>query len=411
MRDKKGQFSVASTRQIVRGSGGKFNSTTDTGAKASFHTPMGLSSLDTKLTFSDRLRSSQKEDESQDEEVFSDGRLRGNFIINISLLERNINCCFKGHARNFLECEGDLRFDQNFRKRGPGMLVGRMICSSCTYKSAFMNYFEEAEVQKRGKGRLPTKVGIQLQVASSKQPISNTGLSHLFAACDIAPGTVSGMQKSANKVLDRIIEINEGQLAANRKKIKETMAARTGIPDPPVLVESDAAYNNPIKGRSFYQPGTQVCQPVFCAESGLNLPIEMATASKLCSCAGGKHGPDCRADFPLNKPMGNAEYELAQVSCKKIMGGDPSSSLNIKAVITDGDAHIYRGFHKAAGELGRQLPKKADCTRHLTKRIGRNLNKADLVFQGTTQHIAVMPTVKLTTTFYHHKPHLQLPHK
>ena len=63
-------------------------------------------------------------------------------------------------------------------------------------------------------------------------------------------------------MLDRIVKINEGQLAATRKKIKETMAARTGLSHPPIiLVESDEAYNNPIKGRSFYQPGTQVCQP------------------------------------------------------------------------------------------------------------------------------------------------------
>ena len=55
--------------------------------------------------------------------------------------------------------------------------------------------------------------------------------------------------------------------------------------------------------------------------------------------------------------MGNADYELAQASCRKIMSGEPSS-LNIKAIILDGNALIYKGFQKSCQRTGTTIAKE-----------------------------------------------------
>jgi len=101
----------------------------------------------------------------------------------------------------------------------------------------------------------------------------------------------------------------------------------------------------------------------------------METASKLCSCPfADKHKPNCQQNFELDKAMGNAELKLAKSSALKIMTGETSSQLNVRSVLTDGDSHIARGFKEIAEENGLDIPLKSDCTRHLTKTIGREMD-------------------------------------
>ena len=57
---------------------------------------------------------------------------------------------------------------------------------------------------------------------------------------------------------------------------------------------------------------------------------------------------------------------------------DGAVAMSIGAVVTDGDSHVSKGFQNVAREYSRSVPEKADCSRHLTKTIGRNLIKADL---------------------------------
>jgi hypothetical protein len=315
--------------------------------------------------------------------------LQGNFIINIPILEHNFNSCYQDHRETSPECHGLLTFDPNCRKWGPGMLSAMLVCCKCSYTSNFLKYYEEVTVTgRRNQGRLSSKVGVQMQVATSKQPIGNAALRRILASCDISPGTSSGMQKASNRVMDKLIVIDEEQLADNRRYVKATMRARTGEDEPAVLVEADNSYNSFPKGRGFYQPGTQTWQPVFSAEPGLNLPIAMGTASKLCSCVvgqGQQHRPDCTNNYNMDRPIGNAELDLAKDSALKIMAGPPSSTLSVRAVVTDGDGKIAKGFKCVAEELHRHpTPQKADCTRHLTKTIGRNINKLNLSVTGRT---------------------------
>ena len=314
-------------------------------------------------------------------------RLQGNFLMNIPALEDNFNKCFRKHRKFTKHCRGHLHFKKEYRKWGSGLMSGQLACTICAYESEFLRYYEEAvssSPERKRRGRLPSKVGVQLQVACSKQPIGNWGMSQVFAACDIAPGSISAMQKASNRVMDTIVTINREQMEKNRDEIKRTMQMRTGLDDPNIIIMADSAYNNPPKGRSFCQPGTQVWQPVFCAEAGLTMPIDIATASKLCSCGNDKHGPDCRRNYALEKPIGNAEMVLAERSAKSLMV-DGGVALSIGAIVTDGDSHVSKGFQNVAREYSRSIPEKADCTRHLTKTIGRNMMKADLKIQGRTK--------------------------
>lgn len=294
----------------------------------------------------------------------------------------------------FPTCNGDVRLDQNrLYQIGLG-LRSYMKCTLCNYQSSSCRKFYE-EIQnhdnggKRVKGQISPKINVQLQVALTKEPIGNTALRNIFATCDINPPAESGMQKLANKVNPQIHDINTEQLRLNRKHIKHVMRCRNDGKNVPIAVEADSAYNNPIKGRSFYQPDTQSWCPVFSGEAGLELPVAFSTRSKICSCPGsrdGHHIDTCSKDFPSYKAMGSSEKELGNDCGKQMLSDGPS----IGTIVGDGDGHIFQGMKEALDGSSGVTLEREHCSRQLTKSIYRNLIKATFSLQcipGRTQAI------------------------
>lgn len=260
-----------------------------------------------------------------------------------------------------------------------------MCSAECGYRSATkLKFYTETRREKGRRGRRAAKTNVQLQVILTKHPIGNSAVRELLSAIDVHTPCESGMQRSANKVCDKFVEVAEEQLKVNRDLVRAVMKLRNeDTPEngvPLIRAQSDVAYNNPPKGRFFSQRGTQAWAPCFAAEPGLeNVPIAFKTRSKVCSCITvdheKKHSNSCKLNFPPGEAMGNAEYELGKDLGKVLTQGE--SAIGVHTLITDGDSHLQRGMHNVMFQEGIQVD-KGDCTRHITRSIGRNIRKAAL---------------------------------
>jgi hypothetical protein len=308
-------------------------------------------------------------------------RLTGNLIVGAQEVEKHFNQSIKSHLCQHPVCNGDVVFDPaSYRKWGAAFSCKLKCTANCGYMSPELDFYKK--VDKVDVGRKSAKINIQLQVALSKLPIGNSSLRKLLLACDINAPCPSAMQRLSNKIGDDMIEFNLTQLETNRAtiaacvKLRDWEGTQEGI-----VAQADTCYNNPIKGRSFYCPGTQAWCPLYSSEPGLELPVAFNTRSKLCSCVVGHHGPKCKQDYPLERPMGNVEFDFGE-----LMGADLTGNgtvLIVRELVTDGDAHTFRGLNKAMTENGITTSSvKGDCTRHLTKTIGRNLCRANLSTMG-----------------------------
>ena len=310
-------------------------------------------------------------------------RLTGNIITDVTKCEVNFNKCIRSHLETFPECPGDVIFDpQSFSTWGLG-IAGRLKCSdSCGFISDKLIFYQE--VMRPGRGRRAAKINSQLQVVLTKQTFGNSAVRELLASIDTPCPSESGMQKTANKVCDAYHDIAEKQLSKNRELVKTVRKLRghdeADRDIPLVVAQSDVAYNNPIKGRMFYQPGTQAWAPCFAGEPGLgHLPIAFRTRSKVCSCVSKNgvltHREDCKMNFPSDQAMGNAEYELGKDLGRELMEGE--SPLGISTLVTDGDSHLHKGMKEVMANYGIRT-EKGDCTRHITRSISRNIRKGTL---------------------------------
>ena len=305
--------------------------------------------------------------------------MTGNIITDVKKCEFNFNACFREHVKLHPECPGDIVFHpQSFSTWGLAISARLKCAASCGYISDKLKFYQE--IESSGKGRRAAKINVQLQVILTKQPFGNSAVREVLAAIDTPCPSESGMQKNANHVSDAFRDIAEKQLAKNRKLVKSVMELR-GHGQHPIVAQSDVAYNNPIKGRAFYQPGTQSWAPCFAGEPGLeHIPIAFQTRSKVCSCVlSGRdpviHKEKCEKNFPSSEAMGNSEFHLGKLLAEEMIEGD--ASLAVGTLVTDGDSHLQRGMNDVMARHGVETM-KGDCTRHITKSIARNIIKASL---------------------------------
>jgi hypothetical protein len=217
-------------------------------------------------------------------------KLLGNFIAHINSTEVIFNKCIREHYTKHGDCPGMVILDpERYQKMGLGVKAG-LKCNVCQYESAtLMKFYQEVECRDKTKGPKTVKLNVQLQVALTKEPIGNSAMRNILAFLDISPPSERGMQNIANRVSDSFKNINRAQLSTNRQLIKKVLTLRQECTEGEkvnIAVAADGAYNNPPKGRSFTQPGTQSWVPMFCCENGLEMPVAFATRSKLCSCHG-----------------------------------------------------------------------------------------------------------------------------
>ena len=93
----------------------------------------------------------------------------------------------------------------------------RFKCNKCTYVSYTQKLYKEVESKRRGPKQAAANLALQSGLAHTS--ISGTGLTKLMLATNTPAPSMSGMQKSANKMRDILKESNE----ASMKRIKENL--------------------------------------------------------------------------------------------------------------------------------------------------------------------------------------------
>lgn len=183
--------------------------------------------------------------------------IRGNFILNLSLVEEHFNEAVKQHLSTYPDCNGIIRaFAETSEQFGWGF-ASSLRCTNlkCGFETPKLKFYEEEE--KAGRGRRSAKINVQMAIALTKQPIGYTSMIEILSSCDVSSPSIEGMRKSSNRIADDLIRINRDQLTKNRRVVKEVKSIRNGLIDTPIRLATDAAYNNCPRGRSFSQPGRQ----------------------------------------------------------------------------------------------------------------------------------------------------------
>jgi hypothetical protein len=226
-------------------------------------------------------------------------------------------------------------------------------------------------------GPKTAKPNYGLQVALTHSSIGISGFNDILIACNIPPPGDTGMQKTANKICDQLIEVNKDDMSAQRQHLQEVNRLRGLGEDAGIRAEADGRYNNPLwsgGGRCPGQPATQATAIIVENVTPRKKIIAVHTANKLCAKCGNRPGiecPDCSANVPLDEPIGNEEL-WTQKAVESMMH-DKNSATYISYLTTDRDSGAARGARR--GQM-RPLVMLAD-TQHLGKAVYASVKKAN----------------------------------
>ena len=245
-------------------------------------------------------------------------------------------------------------------------------CLNCGFKAGPYKMYREVEKVNGQKGFGWGATNVQLQTAMTKLSIGYTQVRLLFSGIDVPPPAISGMQKIANRVSETCVRTNREAMLDNQKtlgKVMELHGASLSATDyvPSISVETDVAYNNPPKGRSMTQPGTQAYAPLIENVTKKKMVIAFSVASKQCSTAIAlrnkgfdiecpHHEGRCFASWPENTPLGNVETKLSEQNAAFL------KHVGVKCVCTDNDSGLVNGIR-------RHYPgaSKEDCCVHVSR--------------------------------------------
>lgn len=322
-------------------------------------------------------------------------QVRGNRIVDMQKMEELMNLFNAGHrkANGRRVCKGDCKFSSKLEKKIGFGCKEALLCKACGYKTTPAELFQRADTRRPGtRGPLPVKLNIQAVTPGAKDRYGCTAIKPLFASMNIQGPSRTTLQKKLNVASKAYVELNEKQMEANCKTLAEVKRLRldAGLKERrTVTVESDVAYNNPPKGRSMAQPGTQAECPFFEAETGKKMLVSVSTASQHCKkCEdlerqGLPSGPgthdDCTRTFDTNKKLGASERVMAKQNTEKLL----KHGLEVGIMESDNDAQIIGGTNDALREAGLEPAEKQDCMQHNQRNHSRRTYNLYLeVFEG-----------------------------
>lgn len=304
----------------------------------------------------------------------------GNRIISVSLLLSGFSDFTERHAlhnqMNTTQCIPEFAF-QGSKEVVRGLCVQEYImCNKCKFSYGPYRLYEYAGRLNTVKGRLPGKMNVQLQTAMTKLSMGYNQVIFLFAGIEVPPPSVQNMVKLANRISDVCKDVNKKTMLENQTTVARVMEMRGHSIDKPFIsAESDVAYNNPPKGRSMSQPGTQAYAPLIENVTDKKLVIAFSTASKHCATAVSlrklgvsvecpHHEGKCSATWPENVPMGNVETALAKSNAAFL------EHVQVDKLCTDNDSKLVNGTRQIFPGV-----EKMDCTVHASRGQRRRLFK------------------------------------
>ena len=291
-------------------------------------------------------------------------------------LQTFLNKCFKEHQQKSPTCDGNIEFDRQAEEKRGLCWKEQTKCTKCSYKSSKDKLY--TEVERTGPGCRAAVPNVGIHVGLSQSMISSTACRRILMAAHIPAPAKSSMQATSNAVHKKIIDANESDMAARRKKLHDYNEVM-GLPrDTPIRVEADGRYNNSLQsgsGKTPFQAGTQAVYTVAENQTTEKQIIAVSIKNKLCTKAqklrnlGKKitcpnHPGTCTATAPLNASIGN-EGEMA-AKCVKKLAGDKEPTV-IKYTTLDGDSCAYQGFTEQYKEGHSNVrPQLLKDTRHLS---------------------------------------------
>lgn len=309
------------------------------------------------------------------EETTSD-EVCGNRILCVSLLLSSFSDFTWRHNCNSADCVPEFNFHQEVVR---GLCVAEYICcKKCKFSHGPYKMYEDCISQQNDLGGRPAgKTNVQLQTVMTKLSLGYHQAELLFAGLDVPPPSISGMYKTANKVTEVCKKVNKNTMLDNQRKVAAVAKLRGQCAEhiPVISAESDVAYNNPPKGRSMSQPGTQAYAPLIENVTQKKMVIAFNTATKHCSRAIAlrKHGVQvecphhdgvCMATWPENTPLGNAETTLAKQNAEFL------EHVAVKKLCTDNDSKLVSGTRQVFPGV-----EKMDCTVHASRGQRRRFYK------------------------------------
>ncbi|XP_069109493.1 uncharacterized protein [Argopecten irradians] len=225
------------------------------------------------------------------------------------------------------------------------------------------------------KGRDTVKMNSAVQVGLTQSRIGNAAMRLTLMSANIPPPSERGMQKSANKVCDKIEEINKTDMSELRKRVQKINTLRRNQPNK-VNLMVDATYNNPLYsggGKTPFQPATQVMFSSIEHNTKEQYVLDLVTKNKLCNkwppCSS-EHTTDCKGNLPVASSIGNE-----QAYCFESLQKLREDGLEVDKLVTDSDT----GAFKAAEKIYKLGDSSTKPTHNLDPiHITRNLRKKHL---------------------------------
>lgn len=268
-------------------------------------------------------------------------------------------------------CDGILEWhDPSCEQRGLSWAMA-VKCSKCNYISKKVKLYEE--VDNGCTGRKAAAQNISIQLGLSRNGVSYTGLIDILASANIPPPSASGLQKTANKVNQVIIEANKDDMHNIREDLKRKKA-KIGQANS-ISCEGDATYNNRCSssGATPAQPATQATYLLCENDTKEKKIVSALTVNKLCKCKlqglQGPHLKKCTANIPYTTPIGSEALYL-----QKCIQDVHSDHISIRDLTVDGDLSARNTATEVIQPDRTSEIEVQYCTRHLGKLLQKKIN-------------------------------------
>ncbi len=282
-----------------------------------------------------------------------------NIIVNFCKLKEFIKSSISHN------CRRQDSFNVAIAKRKGLCVCLQASCTNCGFDTGVHKLYTECTSNKRGPAAGCLNEGLSMATVKSK--MGGTDVQMLMACLDIRSPSLTIINNKINKQCEKMIELNEKSMVENQKFAGQ-VATFIGEGNN-IDVETDTCFNN--RNQTGYEAGTQSFCPVIEKTTGLNLPIAMATASKLCSkinmCT--HENNKCSLTYNPDESISSSESKLTTKNLQKI---HDLKIVSIKSLTSDASSQISKVVREV-GKKNEIVIKYFQCFVHRLRTIQKKV--------------------------------------
>uniref|UniRef100_K1QL52 Mutator-like transposase domain-containing protein n=1 Tax=Magallana gigas TaxID=29159 RepID=K1QL52_MAGGI len=282
-----------------------------------------------------------------------------NIIVNFCKLKEFIKSSISHN------CRRQDSFNVAIAKRKGLCVCLQASCTNCGFDTGVHKLYTECTSNKRGPAAGCLNEGLSMATVKSK--MGGTDVQMLMACLDIRAPSLTIINNKINKQCEKMIELNEKSMVENQKFAGQ-VATFIGEGNN-IDVETDTCFNN--RNQTGYEAGTQSFCPVIEKTTGLNLPIAMATASKLCSkinmCT--HENNKCSLTYNPDESISSSESKLTTKNLQKI---HDLKIVSIKSLTSDASSQISKVVREV-GKKNEIVIKYFQCFVHRLRTIQKKV--------------------------------------